>query len=64
MTTATHGDVVGVLSSIFITAQSDTRNIEYLIKLATENKSGTATFWVKCFLRAFSFSGYLLFGKN
>ena len=44
MTTATHGDVVGVLSSIFITAQSDTRNIEYLIKLVTENMSGTATF--------------------
>ena len=29
--TATHSDAVGRLSSVFIIAQSDTRNIEYLI---------------------------------
>ena len=31
MTTATHGYAVRFLSSVFITAQSDTRNREYLI---------------------------------
>ena len=31
LTTATHGDAVKVLSFVFIIAQSDTRNIEYLI---------------------------------
>ena len=30
-TTATHGDAVTVLSSVFITAQNDARNIVYLI---------------------------------
>ena len=30
-TTARHGDAVGVLSSVFIIAQSDSRNGEHLI---------------------------------
>ena len=31
LTTSKQGDAVRVLSSVFIIAQSDTRNIEYLI---------------------------------
>ena len=32
-TTATHGDAVRVLSFVFIIAQSDTKNMEYLFSL-------------------------------
>ena len=32
LTTATHDDAVGVVSSVFIIAQIDTRNREYLIR--------------------------------
>ena len=32
LTTATHGDAMRVVSSVFIIAQIDTRNREYLIR--------------------------------
>ena len=32
LTTATHGDAMRVVSSVFIIAQTDTRNREYLIR--------------------------------
>ena len=44
-TTATHSDALRVLSPVSIIAQSDTRNIVYLINwLVTETKSGIAAF--------------------
>ena len=43
MIIATHGDVVRVLSSVFNTAQSNTRN-RVFNEFVTENKSGAATF--------------------
>ena len=45
-TTATHGDAVRVFSSVFVIAQSDTKNTEYLISWlqVTKNKSETVTF--------------------
>ena len=43
-TNATHSDAVRVLSSVFIIAQSDTRNIEYLISWLQKLKSEIATF--------------------
>ena len=42
-TTTTHGHDVGVLSSLIIIAQRDTRNIEYVM-LVKENKFGAVTF--------------------
>ena len=63
-TTAMHGDTVRVLSSVFIIAQNDTREIKYLISWLQKTSLGLLLFEKVTFSEPLDFKGMYFFEKS